>query len=579
VCVHFIRHMEEIALGVLPQGAESEDGSANSDDDGDETEQQFINPLKTDVSGDSSPKELPADWEKHWDDKSGKNYYRQISTGTLRWDSPPSEDEEPSTIKCICGYSDDDGNTVLCESCDTWQHVMCYYRSTANVPDVHKCNDCGPRPLDSAQAAKLQADRRELIKNYKPSERREIQSIALENMRISKLIDEATKVGIYKYMKKEDEQKWRCKVPDCIKLFKGPDYLSKHIVKRHAEWLNSEESSRLLYASQSNDQDPMTMGRGTAIPAVSFVKPLPEKQEAGNATDERNNTATAFHGSLNDEKPGSTDSDDGKPQVDPFGTIQDRYICPTCNKAFSRPSSLRIHSHSHVGEKPYKCPNAGCGKAFSVRSNLKRHERGCQYNHSKLPAEETQLDFVAETSLNKNQKNHGISETRREVFVDEQDKPLYQNATLGSFAAQAGPSDTPSVPAGDELSRPRYTPQQSNEEQVPAEAPAIRSTSIQPEEQAQQAEPQDGNKRRYCYCNDVLFGEMISCDNDSCPREWFHLSCVDLDNPPLNRKKWFCSADCKGDDEDNEDVEDDALYKEMMAGLYDDDSSDLSEEE
>lgn len=60
-----------------------------------------------------------------------------------------------------------------------------------------------------------------------------------------------------------------------------------------------------------------------------------------------------------------------------FPQSQDRYICPTCHKAFSRPSSLRIHSHSHTGEKPFKCPHPGCGKAFSVRSNMKRHERGC----------------------------------------------------------------------------------------------------------------------------------------------------------------------------------------------------------
>jgi uncharacterized Zn-finger protein len=67
-----------------------------------------------------------------------------------------------------------------------------------------------------------------------------------------------------------------------------------------------------------------------------------------------------------------------------FPQSQDRYICQTCNKAFSRPSSLRIHSHSHTGEKPFKCPHHGCGKAFSVRSNMKRHERGCHSSNVAL---------------------------------------------------------------------------------------------------------------------------------------------------------------------------------------------------
>ena len=53
------------------------------------------------------------------------------------------------------------------------------------------------------------------------------------------------------------------------------------------------------------------------------------------------------------------------------------YVCQECNKVFSRPSSLKIHGHSHTGEKPFRCPHADCGKAFSVRSNMKRHEKGC----------------------------------------------------------------------------------------------------------------------------------------------------------------------------------------------------------
>src|SRR5579859_4370329 len=51
----------------------------------------------------------------------------------------------------------------------------------------------------------------------------------------------------------------------------------------------------------------------------------------------------------------------------------ERYMCHECNKSFSRPSSLRIHTFSHTGEKPFLCPERGCTKRFSVRSNMRRH--------------------------------------------------------------------------------------------------------------------------------------------------------------------------------------------------------------
>ncbi|KAE8229938.1 hypothetical protein CF326_g5077 [Tilletia indica] len=53
-----------------------------------------------------------------------------------------------------------------------------------------------------------------------------------------------------------------------------------------------------------------------------------------------------------------------------------KYECTWCGKRFSRPSSLKIHYHSHTGEKPYVCDEAGCGRTFSVQSNLRRHQRG-----------------------------------------------------------------------------------------------------------------------------------------------------------------------------------------------------------
>ncbi|KAL4880415.1 hypothetical protein BJY04DRAFT_77624 [Aspergillus karnatakaensis] len=82
-----------------------------------------------------------------------------IVNGTAS-DSVPADDEEPYTIKCICAFEDDDGNTVFCEGCETWQHIECYYHGR-DVPDVHNCVDCEPRHLDGRRATERQRRLRE----------------------------------------------------------------------------------------------------------------------------------------------------------------------------------------------------------------------------------------------------------------------------------------------------------------------------------------------------------------------------------------------------------------------------------
>ncbi|KAL9110627.1 MAG: hypothetical protein Q9227_004804 [Pyrenula ochraceoflavens] len=70
------------------------------------------------------------------------------------------EDDEPYTIKCICAFADDDGNTVFCEKCETWQHIECYYQGK-KVPEIHNCADCEPRVLDARRATERQRKLRE----------------------------------------------------------------------------------------------------------------------------------------------------------------------------------------------------------------------------------------------------------------------------------------------------------------------------------------------------------------------------------------------------------------------------------
>ncbi|CAI9732033.1 of growth 1-like [Octopus vulgaris] len=56
--------------------------------------------------------------------------------------------------------------------------------------------------------------------------------------------------------------------------------------------------------------------------------------------------------------------------------------------------------------------------------------------------------------------------------------------------------------------------------------------------------PIDPDEPTYCECNQVSYGEMIGCDNDLCPIEWFHFSCVNLTSKP--KGKWYCPK-CRGD--------------------------------
>ena len=66
------------------------------------------------------------------------------------------EGEEEGVIRCICGYTHDDGFTIQCEKCLVWQHAVCVTISKNNVPDRYYCEECEPRELDIEYAQTMQ---------------------------------------------------------------------------------------------------------------------------------------------------------------------------------------------------------------------------------------------------------------------------------------------------------------------------------------------------------------------------------------------------------------------------------------
>lgn len=68
---------------------------------------------------------------------------------------------------------------------------------------------------------------------------------------------------------------------------------------------------------------------------------------------------------------------------------------------------------------------------------------------------------------------------------------------------------------------------------------ALSAAADEAADEPRNAEGDDPMEPRYCYCNEVSFGEMVACDNPNCPREWFHLSCVGLTKPPSKSGEYF----------------------------------------
>ena len=84
-----------------------------------------------------------------------------------------------------------------------------------------------------------------------------------------------------------------------------------------------------------------------------------------------------------------------------------------------------------------------------------------------------------------------------------------------------------------------------------------------PDGQPNEVEENDSDDERYCICNDIAYGDMISCDNNvspllrlamdtstdkppQCDKEWFHFKCVGMTvlEMPGRRAKWYC-PDCR----------------------------------
>jgi inhibitor of growth protein 3 len=55
---------------------------------------------------------------------------------------------------------------------------------------------------------------------------------------------------------------------------------------------------------------------------------------------------------------------------------------------------------------------------------------------------------------------------------------------------------------------------------------------------AADADDDEGDDTKYCFCQSVSYGDMVACDNEDCKYQWFHWDCVGIKEEPVG--DWLC---------------------------------------
>lgn len=117
--------------------------------------------------------------------------------------------------------------------------------------------DADASPAEERKAPRAFHGKNQLQKAYnwvKTFEEKLLQILEPENVDLKKLggkpVEEGLEEDLSKFVKQEDEFKYRCKAPDCTKLFKGVSFWRKHVEKRHTEWYEKLKDDVSIHFTQ-----------------------------------------------------------------------------------------------------------------------------------------------------------------------------------------------------------------------------------------------------------------------------------------------------------------------------------------
>jgi uncharacterized C2H2 Zn-finger protein len=150
-------------------------------------------------------------------------------------------------------------------------------------------DDIPESPVQEKRGPKHNKAEQQLLRAFnwvKTYEEKVLQILEPEYVDLKKIggkpIDEAMDEEMAKYVKQEDEAKFRCKVPECTKLFKAEHFWRKHVEKRHEDWFSALKSDMNLVNTYVLDPSHIAPSRSDANSNGHF--PLPNNHHLNTGT-------------------------------------------------------------------------------------------------------------------------------------------------------------------------------------------------------------------------------------------------------------------------------------------------------
>jgi hypothetical protein len=154
----------------------------------------------------------------------------------------------------------------------------------------------------------------------------------------------------------------------------------------HGMLAMSQETPRPIYGSRTDRSSvdsygfPSTHSTSSSISSSGnfssyYGDSVSDYSTAGSDIESVNSRTLPRPHMMNSQMPPAPQSMMGQFSSKVSSSTQKKHKCKVCDKRFTRPSSLQTHMYSHTGEKPFACEVEGCGRHFSVVSNLRRHRK------------------------------------------------------------------------------------------------------------------------------------------------------------------------------------------------------------